>query len=167
MAKQLMDVLKFTVTDIAINHNGYISPSQKLGLQNSLKWEIILKYSIILIPAIAYGLSNINDLSDSISITLNTALGIVVPIGISTALIGIIVRRVRKIDDDLLSGKVKSITGKVILETRLGHTLRYRLIIEDVEFKISESLHEAFNNNADYCIHYIPSSKTILSAVKL
>ena len=135
---------------------------------NSLSYlENAVVSSIFAIPLTAYGIFNLNEFILRHNFGLDVIVGIAVPLFLLIIVIVTAVRQWSKIGEDLSNGKVHSINGKVYLGIEWGRVIRYRLTIDYVEFKISEDLRNVLNDGKEYCLYYLPISKTILSAEEL
>jgi len=69
---------------------------------------------------------------------------------------------------DIARGTVESTCGMVVLDADTDRQPAvYRVSIGELTLTVDKRAYDAFRNGADYCLYYLPGSKTLLSAEAL
>lgn len=154
---QLMDALGFTFDDLRANRSGAMSAEQQRRLPRTCvqyeQWSNVL---ISLVSAfLALVIVLIGYASDFVWIML------VLTILLTTYCVYFLVVQWRRVQKDLRTGRVNTISGSV-----LGRFYRQDcyLKVEGTRFDVSKRVFRAFYRGEAYRLYYAPGSKTILSA---
>ena len=161
---QLQRTLKFTTEDLQANREGQISDAQHQKYKppefSKLALGIIAGHAVLIVGL----LGAIALISGKPAMWI--VVGIVLALGLLPFLLlnneGNINPTLR---GDIKHGVVKKTCGiAIITEKKLRNRVVYELYINGVTLKLSSAKAAGFINEQDYCVYYLPLSKTVLSA---
>lgn len=156
--QNLDHILHFTEDDLRANRDGKLSPHQEQILMRraislDTRWRTPLLGGIVLaIIALILLLSG--------NLLFFVGLAIIAGGLLLIALQGFLEIR-KRVNSDLASGLVKSVTGNLRIE-RLDKV--QVLHVHDLYFQVSNNTQHAFEDQAMYTLYYVPISGVLLSA---
>lgn len=162
---QLQRSLKFTVDDLRANREGRMSEGQnkknKQPEVNKLALIVIAGHAVLVV-----GL-----LGSIALITGKMAMWIVVGIVLALGLLPFLLMNNEgninpTLRGDIKKGIVKKACGIVFINVKTGRNDKrsYELYVDGVTLKLNSAQAGAFIHEQDYCVYYLPLSKTLLSA---
>ncbi|MGJ3241050.1 MAG: hypothetical protein ACFE0Q_20235 [Anaerolineae bacterium] len=162
---QLQRTLKFTTDDLRANREGRLSDAQhdkhKPPEVSRLALYVVIGHAVVIVSI----------LGAIALLTGSTAMWIVVGAMLVLGLLPFIIMNNEgninpTLRGDVKQGAVKQVCGMAIVkkETNRHHISRYELYIDGMSFKLSATQAGGFISEQDYCVYYLPLSKTLLSA---
>jgi hypothetical protein len=158
----LMDAIGFTEEDLEFNLEGDLSDAQEAWLNGE---RSLWMYRIVL-ALVVFGAACIFIL---INLDGATEYQIIIGFCIFTGMfVFASISKWMQFNGDLRDG-IEVAEGRIKLDIRdkAQEHSKYRIIIENITFKIDKDIFLAFKNGDPYAIYYAPHTKTILSAVWL
>ncbi|MGB7339117.1 MAG: hypothetical protein WBC91_09520 [Phototrophicaceae bacterium] len=162
---QLQRILNFNVDDLRANREGKISEAQhdkhKPPEVSKLALYVIFGHAIVivgLLGAIAI-------------ISARPAMWVVVGVVLALGLLPFLIMNNEgnlnpTLRGDVQKGRVEKVCGIAFITQNKdrNNISSYELYIDGMTFKVTSSQASAFIHEQDYCIYYLPLSKTLLSA---
>jgi hypothetical protein len=164
MNSRLVTSLKFNPSDLPYNQEGRLSPAQRKQFAppklSPLALYVVLGHAVLLVGVFGGIAIVVNQPIMWFILLIVGALGLM-PFGMMRN------EGVGRplLQQDLSSGVVEKVCGKINIKF---DGKKYHLLIDTIEFNnVTRKIAGGFTHEKDYCVYYLPKSKTILSAESL
>jgi len=158
----LMSLVGFTSLDLAANRDGKLSQKQRARLRppriGGLALLVLLAH-VALILALLGGIALLTGRWELLVVALLVAglAGLPVVLANNEAFVRPLLAK------DLSAGRVAAACGPLARQMQTGRATRYYVIVEGVRVEVPRRAFGMFREGVDYCLYYLPESRTLLS----